>query len=89
MSLKIRQSSRFKRDIKRIRKRRLDMARLEFVIRTLVNEDALEAKYRDHILSGNWQGYRECQIQPDWLLIYRVNKEYLELVRTGTHSDLF
>lgn len=63
MSLKIRQSSRFKRDIKRIRKRHLDMAKLEPVIRTLVNEDALEAKYRDHILSGNWQGYRECDVQ--------------------------
>ena len=89
MSLKIRQSSRFKQDIKRIRKRHLDMAKLETVIRTLVNEHALEAKYRDHTLSGNWQGYRECHIQPDWLLIYRVNEEYLELVRTGTHSDLF
>ena len=89
MSLKIRQSSRFKRDIKRIRKRHLNIKKLESVIRTLVNEQSLEVKYRDHTLSGNWQGYRECHIQPDWLLIYRVDEEYLELVRTGTHSDLF
>ncbi len=89
MSLTIRQSSRFKRDIKRIRKRHLDLSKLQAIIRMLVDEKGLDAKYRDHNLSGNWQGYRECHIEPDWLLIYRVDEKYLELIRTGTHSDLF
>jgi mRNA interferase YafQ len=63
------------------------MTKLETVIRTLVAEEALDHRYRDHILSGNWKGYRECHVEPDWLLIYRVNENQLELVRTGSHSD--
>jgi len=68
-----------------------DMSKLREVIVTLVNEEQLDKKYRNHPLVNNWKGCLECHIGPDWLLIYRVNKEKkeLELVRTGSHSELF
>lgn len=89
VSLEIRQSTRFKRDIKRIHKRRWNITELQTVIRKLVDQQPLDPKYRDHSLLGNWKDYRECHIQPDWLLIYRVKENTLELVRTGSHADLF
>ena len=67
------------------------MHELDSVIETLQEEKPLGAKYNDHALTGNYAGHRECHIQPDWLLIYRVDKGNLLLVatRTGTHTDLF
>jgi len=67
------------------------MSKLREVIITLVNEETLDKKYRNHPLVNNWKGCLECHIGPDWLLIYRINKisEELELVRTGSHSELF
>lgn len=59
------------------------------VIRRLAAEETLEAKYRDHILVGQYKGTRECHIEPDWLLIYELAEGELILVRTGTHSELF
>ena len=59
------------------------------VLSKLVEGETLEAKYRDHILSGQYKGTRECHIEPDWLLIYEATDKELFLVRTGTHTDLF
>ena len=84
-------SNRFKKDLKQAMKRQLDMATLNGVVDKLANGEALPAKHRDHELSGDYSGFRECHIAPDWLLIYRVEAEdlILYLFRTGTHSDLF
>ncbi|MED9781884.1 MAG: type II toxin-antitoxin system YafQ family toxin [Peptococcaceae bacterium] len=89
--LKIKFLNSFKKDYKRIVKRGYDIALLENVIRMLADGETLPAKYRDHALTGNYSGYRECHITPDWLLIYEVRESELILVlsRTGTHSDLF
>ncbi len=89
MSLTIRQSRIFRRDVKRLKKRGLDLQKLEIVIRLLVAEKVLPEYYRDHALVGNWFGYRDCHIQPDWLLLYKITNNELLLARTGTHSELF
>ncbi|NLF46391.1 MAG: type II toxin-antitoxin system YafQ family toxin [Syntrophomonadaceae bacterium] len=89
--LKIRYSHRFKKDFKSIKKRGYNIKLLEEVLHLLINEEELPGRYRDHQLIGNYDGYRECHITPDWLLIYKVEKDILTLIltRTGTHSDLF
>lgn len=91
--LKIEFSGQFKKDYKLAIKRGCDPSLLEQVISLLANEQPLPEKYRDHALttSRNYKNVRECHIEPDWLLIYRTEKErlILQLVRTGTHSDLF
>ena len=89
--LKIRYSSRFKKDYKTIVKRGYDVRLLEEVLNLLVQEQVLPQKYLNHPLAGNYAGHRECHITPDWLLIYKIEKEILtlSLTRTGTHSDLF
>jgi mRNA interferase YafQ len=89
MALLIRQSSGFRRDIKRLRRQGVDLARLELVVSALVEQELLEERYRDHALVGNWHGFRECHLQPDWLLIYRIENNELQLARTGSHSELF
>ena len=89
MSLAIRQSTKFRRDVKRLQRQGLDLFRLQTVIETLVAQQPLDEKYRDHFLFGDWKGYRECHIQPDWLLIYQIESNELQLVRTGSHADLF
>ncbi|MBR3052770.1 MAG: type II toxin-antitoxin system YafQ family toxin [Firmicutes bacterium] len=89
--LKIVASNQFKKDLRIAQKRGLDIDRLRTVVNTLAEEKLLDPKYRDHGLGGNLEGFRECHIQPDWLLIYGIEKKELELFlfRTGTHSDLF
>lgn len=89
MSLTLRQSSRFRRDVKRLLKQGADLAKLEVVVETLVDQQPLDERYRDHLLIGNWRGCRVCHIQPDWLQIYRVIANELQLVRTGSHAELF
>lgn len=81
----------FRKDYKRIKKRGYDLKLLEKVIDMLLSEKILEDRYRDHVLAGNYVGFRECHILPDWLLIYAVDKGNLILTasRTGTHADLF
>ena len=81
----------FRKDYKRVKKRGYDMTLLESVIDMLLAENILEDRYRDHALVGNYGGFRECHILPDWLLIYAVDKGNLILTasRTGTHADLF
>ena len=62
---------------------------LKKVLTKIANDEPLEAKYRDHMLIGQYKGTRECHIEPDWLLIYEATEDEIILVRTGTHSDLF
>lgn len=84
-------SNQFKKDLKLAKKRGLKRETLEAVIRTLAAQQPLDARYRDHNLTGDYRGFRECHVAPDWLLIYRVDDDVLRLFlfRTGTHSDLF
>ena len=89
--LTIRYYSALKKDYRRAVRRGYDIHLLEKVIRLLAEQKSLPQKYKDHDLLGDYTGYRECHITPDWLLIYRIDREGLTLVltRTGTHSDLF
>lgn len=84
-------TNQFKKDYKLAMKRHLNMDLLDDIIRILSRGESLPAKNRDHALSGNWAGHRECHIQPDWLLIYRIEDDVLvlTLAHTGSHSDLF
>lgn len=84
-------SNQFKRDLKLAAKRGYDLDLLDEVVTKLANREALPEKNRDHDLSGRYAGFRECHIQPDWLLVYRVDETeiILFLSRTGTHADLF
>lgn len=81
--------SRFKREVKLMEKRGKDMSKLRTTIRLLIEGDPLPAEYRDHPLTGDWKHFRDCHIEPDWLLLYKIDGDNLHLVRTGTHSDLF
>lgn len=89
LDLKI--TNQFKKDLKKIKKRGLNISKLDNIISKLRKQEQLKDKYRDHALIGNYIGFRECHIEPDWLLIYAINNEELILTasRTGTHSDLF
>ena len=84
-------SGKFRRDYKRIQKQGKDVNLLLSVVDTLAAEKPLERKYRDHAMSGDFIGHRECHIEPDWLLIYKVEQDalLLTLTRTGSHSELF
>jgi len=79
----------YRRDLKRCEKRGKPMEKMRQVILLLLSAEPLPARYRDHTLSGDWIGHRECHVDPDWLLIHKVDTESLYLVRTGSHSDLF
>ena len=87
--LQVAKGNKFNRDLKKVRKRNLDESLLIWVIGELMNENPLPEKYRDHALTGNYKDFRECHIQPDWLLIYKIHDDTLYLARTGTHADLF
>ena len=84
-------TAQFKRDYKRIKKRRFNIAELQAVVTMLAEGKTLPEAYRDHALIGSYLNARECHIRPDWLLIYSISNEtlVLELMRTGSHSDLF
>lgn len=88
---KIKPTSKFQKDLKKISKRGYDLSLLKNVINILAREEELPAKYKDHPLKGNFVNCRECHITPDWLLIYEKTEDklYLYLTRTGTHSDLY
>ena len=74
-----------------MKKRGKDLEKLKYVVNELANQRPLDEKYRDHELTGNYRNFRECHVEPDWLLIYRIEKGELTLalVRSGTYSDLF
>lgn len=91
MKYNIERTSQFKKDFKSAVKRNLDISKLTEVINLLADGQELPEKYKDHFLKGNYAGYRECHIQPDWLLIYKISEDVLilSLFRTGSHSELF
>jgi len=87
----IRRTSQFKKDYKRAAKRGHDMQKLDDAIELLAESGELPPEYKDHNLVGNWVGFRECHIAPDWLLVYEIENNILvlTLTATGSHSDLF
>jgi len=89
--LKISFTNQYLMDLELIKRRKLPKLELDGVIKILVEEQRLPPKYKDHALKGDFMGYRECHIRPNWLLMYKIDKKILTLVliRTGTHSDLF
>ncbi|MBO4734528.1 MAG: type II toxin-antitoxin system YafQ family toxin [Clostridia bacterium] len=91
MKYEVRFTNQFKKDIKLAKKQGKDIDKLFDVIGILANGETLDEKYRDHDLSGNFKGCRECHIEPDWLLIYEIDNNVLILVlnRVGSHSELF
>ena len=88
--MKLQISTKFRKDYKRIKKRGYNLSLLQDILDKLCAKEPLEPKHRDHALSGSYKGFRECHIQPDWLLIYMLEDDILTLtlVDTGTHTDL-
>lgn len=82
-------SRQFNKDVKKSKKRGKNTVALKEITRLLIAGQKLPEKNRDHPLSGNYVGHRECHIKPDWLLIYKLSSDEIFFVRTGTHSDLF
>ena len=84
-------SSQFRKDFKLCQKRGCNMQNIAAVMFALEKEGTLQAKHREHLLQGDYRGYLECHIEPDWLIIYQIDQEEKEIYfsRTGTHSDLF
>jgi len=87
--LEVRATTRFKKEVKKAARQQKDMHKLGAVVDLLQAEEPLPEHNRDHALTGNYVGHRECHLSPDWLLIYKVEDSTLILVRTGSHSDLF
>ena len=81
--------NKFKKNLDQMIRSGKNPEKIKLVIIALVNEQPLDPKNRDHALTGNFSGFRDCHIEPDWLLIYRIEADTLYLERTGTHSDLF
>ena len=82
-------TNQFERDLQRARKRGKEIDKLKTVMSALINEQVLPERNRDHPLVGNYRGRRECHIEPDWLLIYKLQENGIIFERTGTHADLF
>lgn len=79
----------FKKDLKLIKKRKKDLKKLQDILVNLIHQKPLSRKHVDHPLKGEYSDCRECHIEPDWLLIYRIEDETITFIRTGTHADLF
>ena len=80
-------TKRFKKDVRTARKRGKDLSKLAALVRLLVRREALPPRYRDHSLKGAWTGYRDAHLESDWIVIYRIVDNELQLVRTGSHAD--
>ncbi len=87
--MRIVQPTSFRKDIKKQKKRGKDLGKLKSIVDLLVAGDTLPERFFDHSLSGNWSGWRDCHIEPDWILIYKMTSDTLTLGRTGSHADLF
>ncbi len=87
--MNIHYTTQFKKDYKRIKRQNKKTEKLENVIKLLLSGRELEPRYKDHPLIGNWKGHRDCHVEPDWLLIYRITADDLYLERTGSHAELF
>ena len=83
------QGGQFKRDVKLSKKRNKDMDKLRELMRFLIEEKSLPPEYKDHPLKGNWAHHRDSHMEPDWILIYKIDGNDLYFVRTGTHADIF
>lgn len=86
----VKPTTQFKKDLKQAAKSHRNLNLLNRIIKKLANGDKLDAKYRDHSLRGNWKNHRECHIEPDWLLIYKIEDDVLVLTlsRIGSHSEI-
>lgn len=82
-------SGQFKRDLKAARKRGKDMDKLKTMMALLIDEEPLPAACVDHPLKGRWRTFRDAHIEPDWLLVYKIDGDTVRFERTGTHADLF
>ena len=89
MALLPKTTGRFEKDVKLMKRRGKEMPKLRSVMQRLIEEKPLELRNRDHPLVGNYVGRRECHVEPDWLLIYKVDVGWILFERTGTHADLF
>ena len=91
MKYEVKFTNQFKKDVKLAKKQNKDLDKLFDVVNVLADGGILDARYRDHDLSGDYKGTRECHIEPDWLLVYEIRNEVLVLMlyRLGTHSELF
>ncbi len=87
--MKLSQTAQFKKDLKKQQKRGKEVGKLKTVVDLLVAGEILPERFRDHPLTGNWKGWRDVHVEPDWLLIYKLLPDELILGRTGSHSDLF
>ena len=87
--LEIIYTNQFKRDVKLMQRCKKSTEKLKVVIVLLSQNKLLEDKYKDHVLIGNYKGRRECHVEPDWLLVYKLQEESIIFERTGTHADLF
>jgi mRNA interferase YafQ len=81
-------TTKFKQDVERQKKRGKDLDKLRAIIEALCHHRPLDARHRDHGLAGHWKGWRDCHVEPDWVLIYKRTDANLILGRTGTHDDL-
>ena len=79
----------FKRDVNLCKKRNKDISKLRQLMKLLIEEKELPPEYRDHPLKGNWKHHRDSHMEPDWLLIYKIDGDELYFVRTGSHADIF
>lgn len=82
-------STKFKKDYKKVERQGKDLKKLKRIMVQLAKEEPLEPKHKDHYLTGNYKRRKECHIEPDWLLIYKVVRSEILFERTGSHSDLF
>ena len=89
MSLVPKTTGRFEKDVKLMRRRGKDLSKLRGIMQKLIDQKPLEPRHRDHPLAGNYVDRRECHVESDWLLIYKLGEEWILFERTGTHSDLF
>ena len=82
-------STQFKRDLARIEKQGKDTGKIKMIIALLMEGVQLPQKNKDHALTGNWKHHRECHVEPDWLMIYKLSEDEVYMARTGSHAELF
>ncbi|HLB56052.1 MAG TPA: type II toxin-antitoxin system YafQ family toxin [Coxiellaceae bacterium] len=89
--LEIEYTTQFKRDLKLAKRRQKSLKKIQIIMEKIAAEESLDQKFHDHSLTGEWKGFRELHIEPDWLLIYEItsDKKTVVFTRTGTHADLF
>lgn len=81
--------NKFEKDLKRVTKQGKNLEKIKTVINHLINQNPLDKKYLDHPLKGEYSDCRECHIEPDWLLIYLIDKDSIIFILTGSHAELF